>query len=206
MPSQLEREFDTQIDRLFRSRIHKLKSAVWPAKGAAPMMTKKKVNHVIGRLQNVTRDAFLRTKGTKKILREDFDYKRQWHPKRGKGWGRAAKSQHFKNWYEKNITTKNCVYAFWQKKNCLYIGRTLNGKGRPTNHFQKYWFGKATRVDVFAFDRKRDVPRFECLLTHKYDPSYSRMKPSAKKYYSRCAVCDGTDSVKSELKTFFRLK
>ena len=56
------------------------------------------------------------------------------------------KKQSFKKWYESKITTKNCVYAFWNGKRCLYVGRTLNGKGRPTSHFEKHWFGKATKV------------------------------------------------------------
>lgn len=206
MASRLEREFDAQIDKLLQSRLHKVKSIIWTTRGAAPTLTKKKVNRSIGQLQNITRDSILGFKSTKSILKEDFDYKRQWHPKRGKGFGLAAKKQHFKNWYEANIKTKNCVYAICQGKKCLYVGRTLNGKGRPTSHFEKHWFGKATRVDIFAFDRKRDVPRFECLFTHRYEPSYSRMKPSSRRYYTRCTICDAMDQVKSEVKGLFRLK
>jgi len=206
MASRLEREFDSAIGKLVQSRVHGIKSVIWTKGEAAPTFTKKKVSRSIENLQNVVSEALLGSKEVKRILREDFDYKRQWHSKRGKGWGLAANKQHFETWYEANITTKNCVYAIWQKKNCLYIGRTLNGKGRPTAHFEKHWFGKATRVDVFAFDRKRDVPRFECLLTHRHDPSYSRMKPSSKKYYSRCTICDARHNVKSQVKTFFRLK
>jgi hypothetical protein len=137
---------------------------------------------------------------------EDYDYKRQWHSKKGKGFGRTKKKQSFKKWYDKNITTRNCVYAFWNKSRCLYVGRTLNGKGRPTAHFEKYWFGRATRVDVYGFDRRRDVPRFECLLTHKRSPSKSKMKPAKKKYYSPCPVCVGKKFIGDEVRGIFQLR
>jgi hypothetical protein len=139
-------------------------------------------------------------------LLKSFDYRKQWHVTRSKGHGRAAKRRNFKQWYERKVTTRNCVYAFWNGKRCLYVGRTLNGKGRPTHHFDKHWFGAVSRVDIFAFDRKRDVPRFECLFTHRHVPSYSRIGPASKKYYLRCPICESKSSIRREIKALFRLR
>lgn len=178
---------------------------MWPSAGAAPTLSRRKIGKSITKLQDIAELDFLKSKGARKILKS-YDYKRQWHSKKGKGFGRAAKRRSFKYWYDRRITTKNCVYAFWNGSHCLYIGRTLNGKGRPTAHFDKYWFGKATRVDVFGFDRKRNVPQYECMLTHKYEPSNKQMTPSSRRYYTPCPVCVGRKYIKEQVKRLFRLR
>ncbi|MGZ9189085.1 MAG: hypothetical protein ACXW39_03380 [Nitrospira sp.] len=143
MARMAARQFDGELTRLFRARTHQLRAKVWPARGATGKVTKKKVWASIGKLQKLSDGVLLSSKQAKFILR-NYDYKKQWHPKRGKGFGRAAKKRHFKDWYERNITTQNCVYVYWGRSGCLYVGRTLNGKGRPSSHFEKHWFGKAT--------------------------------------------------------------
>jgi hypothetical protein len=203
--SRAANKFDRELTKLFRKRTHGLRAYMWPISGTAPTLARKNVSSAINRLRNIAEDDYLKSRYARRLLSE-YDYKRQWHSKKGKGFGRAAKKRSFKRWYDKKITTKNCVYAFWNGKYCLYVGRTLNGKGRPTSHFDKHWFSKATRVDVYGFDRRRDVPRFECLLTHKRNPSYSIMKPSTKKYYSPCPVCDGKKFIGDEVRWIFRLR
>jgi hypothetical protein len=205
MLSKLERKFDDNINRLLNSRIHIIKSAIWTTRGPAPRLTKRKVTRSIEQLKSIAERVLLRSQVSKEIL-SGFDYKRQWHPKLGKGHGSSAKKRHFKRWYEKHITTKNCVYVFWSHKSCLYVGRTLNGKGRPSSHFEKHWFGKASRLDIYGFERKRDVPRFECMFTHRHKPSYSKIRPSSKKYYSQCPICETEKKIKNGVKSFFRLK
>lgn len=205
MTKMTARMFDTELARLFNTRTRQLRAKVWPSRGAAGKITKKKIQISIGKLQGLAEAALLRSKHGKLIL-GNYDYKRQWHPKRGKGFGRSAKKRHFKDWYERHITTQNCVYVYWGQSRCLYVGRTLNGKGRPSSHFEKHWFGKATRLDVYAFRRKRDVPRFECMFTHLHQPSYSKIKPSTKRFHSRCPVCDVHRAIKGEVKSIFRLR
>jgi len=205
MASSSERQFDEVLQSLFEARTHDLRSEIWTARGPAPKFTKRKIRNAINQLLNLAEEALLRSKQSKEII-GNYDYKKQWHPKRGKGYGRSAKKQNFQQWYERHITTQNCVYVFWSPSSCLYVGRTLNGKGRPTGHFEKHWFGNATRVDVYGFDRKRNVPRFECMFTHWREPSYSKIKPASKKYYSRCPICDVQRHVKTEIKSLFRLR
>jgi hypothetical protein len=173
--------------------------------GKAPLFSKKRLRRSIAKLQEIAVDSYLGSKDARQVYKS-YDHKRQWHSKRNKGYGVRAKKKAFKNWYEQRITTKNSVYVFWDKKKCLYVGRTLNGKGRPTAHFEKYWFRRATRVDVFAFDRKRDVPRYECVLTHRWEPAYSRITPARRRYYTHCPICDGRREIAMSLKSMFRLR
>lgn len=148
----------------------------------------------------------LRSRTTKKIL-SDYDSRKQWHITRSKGHGRTAKRKSFKVWYDKHIKSKNCVYAFWaSKKRCLYVGRTLNGKGRPSSHFEKHWFGPARRIDIFSFKGKRLVPQFECMYTHEHDPSHSKITPATKKFYTRCPICETKREIKKEIAEVFRLR
>lgn len=206
MASRLARKFEKQLLRLFRDRTHGLRAAVSAIPGAGPKMTKKKVLAAIDSLQDLAEKALLRSKRCKDILRKDYDDKKQWHPKRGKGYGRAAKRQSFKEWYDRHVTTQNCVYVFWGPTGCLYVGRTLSGKGRPSSHFDKHWFGKATRIDIYGFDRRKDIPRFECMLTHREKPSYSQITPGSKKFHSRCPICDAQGEIEDEIKRLFRLR
>jgi hypothetical protein len=191
--------------KLFKLRISGLRSSIWPSRGGRPRVTRERIRLTIGKLQDIAEQSILNSKQASHIFAL-HDYKKQWHPKRGKGFGRSEKARSFKRWYEDRISTRNCVYVFWQNNRCLYVGRTLNGKGRPTSHFEKHWFGRATRVDVYGFERKRDVPRYECMFTHYHWPAYSRMKPASKKYYSRCPICDARKDIRSEVQRLFRLR
>lgn len=205
MASNGKSKFDRILSKLFDARTHGLRSQVWATRGAGPHFTKPKIQKAIHQLQDLAESALLRSTDSKKIL-GNYNYKRQWHPKRGKGFGRPAKKQNFKQWYARRITTNNCVYVFWAGKRCLYVGRTLNGEGRPSSHFDKHWFGKATRVDVYGFNGKREVPRFECMFTHLSEPSYSRIKPASKKYYTPCPICAAQENIDLEIRSIFRLR
>jgi hypothetical protein len=143
MSMTAKKQFEDHLLQLFRIRTHKLRSYLWPAAGKAPQLTKTRLTRSISKLQDIAVDDYLDSKFAKKVF-NSYDYKRQWHSKRNKGIGVSAKKRSFKDWYERSITTKNSVYAFWYKSKCLYVGRTLNGKGRATSHFEKYWFRRAT--------------------------------------------------------------
>jgi hypothetical protein len=205
MSPRAARQFDQKLLELFRARTHELRSYMWPTKGAVPKFTKKRVRNTIEKLRDIAEDDYLKSRDARKLLKQ-FDYKRQWHTKRGKGFGRTAKKQSFKKWYERKITTKNCVYAFWNKSRCLYVGRTRRGQGRPLSHFDKYWFGQTTRVDVFGFNGRRDVPQFECMLTHKNKPVHAEHKPSSQRYHTPCPVCAGRTRIGDEVRWLFRIR
>lgn len=203
--SSFAAEFDRELNSLFDARTHDLRSQIWAKRGAAPKFTKTKIKKSIERLNEIAETALLRMPDIRDQLSE-YDHKKRWHPKRGKGFGWSAKKREFRKWYDEHITTRNCVYVFWRNKRCLYVGRTLNGKGRPSAHFEKHWFSQATRIDVYGFDRKREVPRFECLFTHRHRPTQSRIRPATKRYYTRCPICVVKENIRYEIKYLFRLK
>lgn len=205
MAKHSRRKFENELDCLFKIRTHSLVSHYWPTKGATPKLTPSKIRNSIKNLQAIAEKELLSSRYGKELLAA-YDNKKSWHTKRGKGWDRQTKKRTFKLWYDKNITTKNCVYVFWNNKRCLYIGRTLNGKGRPIAHFEKHWFNRATRIDIYGFERKRDVPRFECLLTHKCHPKHSKIRPSQKRYYSKCPICEGDKLIRNQVKYIFRMR
>lgn len=205
MSSRTERKFDQTLTSILRKRMHWVKHFVWPHRGKPPHLTKTTIEHGISELQDLAKATLLKVKPSKVIF-SNYDYKKQWHTKRGKPFRILAKRTAFTEWYQDKITVKNCVYIFWQNRKCLYVGRTLNGHGRPIQHFQKKWFGKCTRIDVYGFDRKRGVPRFECMCTHLHDPTESKIIPARRKYYTKCPICVANEKIKLDLKYLFRLR
>ena len=206
MASRLTMEFDSKLRRLFDDRTHWMKSLVRKkSPGAAPKFSRQKVNKGIESLQAISTEILLRSRLVPKPS-ELFDQKKQWHPKRNKGWGVRKKKSTFKKWYEANVDSPNCVYSFWNGRKCLYLGRTLGGKGRPSSHFEKAWFSKATRIDIWAIRDKRKVPMVECIATHRFDPTYSHIKPSNRKWTSKCPICEVHRNIRDELRQIFRLR
>ena len=206
MTAGTTRAFDHELFELFEYRTHWLKSLIRKrSPGASPQFNRKRVDKTIKKLQHLGTQS-LQTSKLILPLSSFYDVKKQWHPRRGKGHGVRAKEKAFKKWYESQVTYQNCVYAFWSGRNCLYIGRTMNGKGRPSAHFSKHWFSKATRIDIFGSSVKRQVPAFECRMTHKFEPSYSRIRPGHRKGYSRCEICEVRRNIRDEVKYIFALK
>jgi hypothetical protein len=116
------------------------------------------------------------------------------------------KRRMFLEWFESQRINRNCVYAFWARHRCRYVGRTLNGKNRPQSHFQKFWFLGVTRIDIYHSKKKRSIPKLECLLTHRFDPQHSRIKPSGRKWSSRCPICEAQSLVRADVRSLFRLR
>ncbi len=96
--------------------------------------------------------------------------KKQWQCTRNKGWNRKDKKKHFDTWFARHIPYKNCIYIFWKGRKAEYVGRTLNGKGRPQSHFSTFWFNGITRIDIYSTSRASQVPKLECLAIHRFKP------------------------------------
>ena len=129
--------------------------------------------------------------------------KRQWHVR---GWGWKNKRENFKNWSEANIHAENWVYAMWKGQSCLYVGRTVKGRNRPMNHFEKAWFQPTTRIDVYTFSAPREIPRFECLMQHKLEPTRTDNKPAKEGYALKCPVCEEQRYVRLQVQALFPLR
>jgi hypothetical protein len=197
--------FEDELQKLFHDWTHELRSSVWSTQGAKPRVNSAKIRKVIAKLQGIAEQHLLASKNTSEVL-DGYKHKKKWQVK---GRGSDAKTRGFKEWYKQHILNSNNVYAIMRRTktgSCLYVGKTLGGKDRPTAHFNKAFFLKATRVDVYSLPSKKAVPRFECMLTHRDEPRYSKNKPAATKYYYKCPICLARDSIEREIGTLFRLR
>jgi hypothetical protein len=128
-----------------------------------------------------------------------------WQPKKGKGWNRDAKKSSFGKTYESRVGKKGCVYAFWSGNRCEYVGRTKKGKGRPQAHFNKYWFSKVTRIDIWVA-KDSVLPKLECLAMDLFDPVQNDIKAARRKFTSKCPVCSVVEEIREDLRSLFRLR
>jgi hypothetical protein len=196
-------QFDRSLHKLFAARTHKLWALVRkPKPGKAPDFNKKKVEKSIERLRVLATKCLLRPHAIDG-LNQLYDLKRQWHVK---GFGNDRKRKLFADWFGKTIPYQNCVYVFWRNRQCRYIGRTLKGKNRPESQFNKWWFPGVTRIDLYAARGKRNIPKLECLATHRFHPKFSKIRPAASKWAEKCPICETHKVIRTEVKSIFKLK
>ncbi len=198
--------FQTGLDTLFRRYTEKLRrEAGKKSKGPVPKLDRRRLKRRIERLVQCARDSELHTDG-RATFDEAVGEKRQWHPKRGKGWGVDAKRQTFRKWYDDNIYGRNCVYVFWARRKCLYVGRTGAGGRRPVAHFEKFWFRSVTRIDTYIVSGKRKLPMAECLAMDLFHPTKNKARSAQQKWRSRCPVCTKEVRIRKRLKQLFPLR
>lgn len=159
MPSP--REFETGLDTLFRQYTEGLRrDAGKRSRRRVTKFDRRKLRSRIERLVQIATEVELKGDG-RKCFAGTSSEKRQWHAKRGKGWGLEAKKKTFRDWYDENVYGRNCIYIFWAKRKCVYVGRTGAGGRRPHAHFEKYWFRSVTRIDIYIINGKRQLPMAE---------------------------------------------
>lgn len=201
-----ETQFRKQLDDLFHRRTEWLRRSVFGASpGKPPEFSKKRLDNAIERLLDIADDAL-----TNKLARREFsrgvDHRRSWHCKRGKGHGIDRKRDHFSQWYDASFGTRACIYVFWARKRCVYVGKTKKGGSRPASHFEKYWFQPVTRVDIYGARGHRPLPALECLAVHRFGPSQNKNMPAQTKWHRRCPLCEVERHIATELRTIFRLR
>ena len=197
------RQFDEGLDRLFRQFTEGLRrEAGKSARGPAAKFDRHKLRRCIGRLVDIATETELTNNG-KALFDGTCSDKKQWHAKRGKGWGLAARKKTFRDWYDLHVYGRNCVYVFWSKRKCIYVGRTGSGGRRPHAHFEKYWFSSVTRIDMYIIRGKRQLPKAECMAIHLFKPNKNKMKSAQQKFRSKCPICSKEVSVRQSLNRIF---
>jgi|ERR1700722_7696377 len=206
MGSQMTKRSDTKFDEtlsdLFKDRTHWLRAQIRTPHGIPPEFNKEKIQKAIKELQSFATESLIYEHAFRSLSKL-YDQKRQWHVK---GWGREEQRENFTHWLEKEISFKNFVYVFWSNKRCRYVGRTIGGKNRPQSHFEKYWFTGVTRIDVLASRAKREIPKLECLASHRFKPSKAKNKPSSLKWYTPCPICETQEAIRDEMRSIFKLR
>lgn len=203
MSQKKRKEFLGELDKLYKVRTNWLRSKVFGSRpGKPPKMTRAKINRSIARLQSIASEAVAEDFARTVFNREDVS-KKQWHPKRGKGWSRDAKKKNFKAWYQENFGGALCVYVFWNNRRCLYVGKSTKGKSRPANHFEKHWFNSTTRIDIYSVTGIRVLPKLECLAIHHFQPLHNKQRAETKKWTSKCPLCELHQDIESEMHDIF---
>lgn len=198
-------QFARQLRTLFDHSAFKLIALVRPRPGKRPAFGRRKIERVIGRLQDLA---------VKCRFRELVDrgmpplYVRRiaWNVRSPVGRGPLAKRRAFEEWFESTVKASYCIYVFWAGRRCRYVGRSSNGGHRPKSHFEKHWMSGVTRVVIYECAGSRNLPQLECLATHRFDPSHSRVRPAAQRYRAKCPVCTLRRKVRREAKRIFRLR
>src|ERR1041384_116234 len=195
--------FERRLDRLFHDRTYALRSSLGLKRpGPHPKMTRKRIDHSIAALQDLSSSIM-----AGKIARKEF--KENARPKKGRkitGWGWKQQQERFENWFKQKFPNqKDLVYVFWNREKCVYVGRTGAGGSRPSSHFNKKWC-HITRVDVYPTGAKSQTPKLECLAVHRFEPSQNNYKPSAKKCTKKCPLCAIHKEIERELRKIFRIR
>jgi hypothetical protein len=90
--SRAAKEFDSELVKLFRKRTHGLRAYMWPISGTTPKLNRENVSSAIKRLRNFAEEDYLKSQYARRFL-SGYDYKRQWHSKKGKGfWAECKKA------------------------------------------------------------------------------------------------------------------
>lgn len=198
--------FSRQLVDLFERRTHWLRARVnKPGRGRAPSLNRSTVTRGIDRLQKLA-SACLAAQYARREFDKTVDQHKQWHVTKRKGRGWREKKRSFGRWYTTNIDHRNCIYVFWNRSKCLYVGKTVRGRGRPQSHFGKIWFPRATRIDIYSTSQKSQVPRLECLAIHRFNPSENRQRAALKKWTKKCPVCIVHSQIRKELRRIFSLR
>jgi hypothetical protein len=199
------KQFERGLNRLFSRRTAWLRRAVGRKRpGPVPVFSKAKVQPHITALARSAREILL-NKRARAEFRKAILPKRGWQVK-GKAFGFRAKKAKFQQWYDDKIGNSNCVYVFWSRRRCVYIGKTIRGRGRPASHFNKIWFPVITRIDIYPVPHRSEVPMAECLAIDLFKPRENQNRAAKVKYSKKCPVCAAVKDIKRELRSLFRFR
>lgn len=198
-------QFKKRLGKIFDRRTAWLCSIFAKRKPGRPQtISRSNVDDAINALQELA-SAGLADAYARKEFEQSVKGKKSWHVKRGKGWGLNKKKPAFNDWYESVFGKASCVYVFWKANKCLYVGKSSNGGGRPSSHFEKFWFSGVTRIDIYEAS-PRNLPAMECLAIHRFQPRRNKFKASAHKWTKRCPLCTLHRDIEDELRSMFRLR
>jgi hypothetical protein len=199
-------QFRRELDGLFRRRTQWLRTLFEGRRPGPPLsMGRKHVRSAIASLQDLASDAWAHD-----LARTEFDrateFRKSWHPKRGKGRGTDAKRDRFNEWFDEHLGPGPCIYVFWRGRHCVYVGKTGGSGRRISSHFEKHWFASCTRVDVYVVSGRRALTALECLAIHRFQPLRNKFKAERRKWTRRCPLCEVHRDIQSELQAMFRLR
>jgi len=200
------RDFVRELDSLLHRRTDWLRSVLSkPKPGSPKAFGRKHINRGVRRMQSLASDA-LAPRLARDLFEREVDFRKSWHPKKGKGWGRPEKKRTFMRWFADQVQAGPTIYVFWNRRRCLYVGKTDGAGGRVASHFVKHWFSAATRIDCYAVFERRSLTALECMAMHRFQPSYNRAKAESKKWTKKCPLCAIHRDIEAEVRELLRLR
>jgi len=198
-------KFETKLNKMFLERTHELRSKLGLKKrGKHPTINRRKITKSIVELQDLSSNIL--AKGlAKKEFNENITGRKKGRKIKGHGWKKQKAL--FEKWFNETFTNQNnLVYVFWNKKKCVYVGRTGKGGSRPSTHFSNKDFRVITRIDIYPARSKTYLSKLECLAVHYFEPSVNHYKPSSKKWTKKCPLCAVHKHIEKDLRSIFRMK
>jgi len=197
-------EFNKTLLRLFEHRSDWLLHVIGKRRpGAPPAFGRKKLQRAIQNLQTIASASLASKLAKTEFANAVVGKKKAWHVR---GRGAEGKRSVFNKWFEEHIPYRSVIYVFWKGRRCLYVGKTRHGRGRPSAHFDRNWFSRVTRIDVYAVKGKRSLPSMECLAIHRFQPSKNKNKAQSAKWTKKCPLCRVHRSIKSGVESIFKRK
>lgn len=194
----LKGQFDKKLKELLKIRLYKIhKKLKISGAGQPPKYTKRKFKDQIEEIVECIPYILIKTQEIGKEWKRASAHKETF---KANGWGRDEKKKLFKEKYDNKIKFKNCIYVFCNQNKALYVGRTVNGKGRPSSHFTDTRCIGTTNIKIYPTSKLSYVPRLECLAWHILKPNKNKNAPSKPKWSKKCPICHTQDFIKSELK------
>jgi hypothetical protein len=197
--------FERELNKLFNQRTDWLRRKLFTSGvGKPPKFSRKKVDNGIRRLQDIASKALAHNL-TKLEFNQHIGPHKNFYIK---GRGPKEKEARFKDWFSTNFgNSRGFVYVFWGNHGkCIYVGRTGSHEGRPSQHFEKYWFRSVKRVTIFSVNGKSQIPKLECLAIHRFQPTQNEKKAAKTKWTKACPLCKIHKYIEGELRDIFRLR
>ncbi len=198
--------FNRELDNVFRKRSHWLRTVLrGPRPGPPAKLKRRHLERAVAKLQGIAAEAFA-TALARKEFKRSVRQRKSWHAKRGKGFRFEQRQRAFNQWYDDHITSQSCIYVFWARWRCVYVGRTTRGGRRPSSHFDRAWFRPVTRVDVYETTGRRVLPALECLAIHRFQPVRNKFRAQERRWTRKCPLCALHRDIERELRDIFRFR
>jgi hypothetical protein len=197
----LAKQFSNKLEGLWKRRTAELRALVIPRGVGQPQKFSRRVrDRLINKLLEDATGVLLQREGRSEF-RAVASHRRLWQIK---GHGLLKRGASLLGWAEAKLNGP-IVYCFWRKKRCLYVGKGETWR-RLTSYQKSAYLLQATCIEVFLVRNKSQLAKAECLATHLFEPRDKKVKPARAKWGKACPICRKHDSIRSELKTLFKMK
>ena len=193
-------EFLHVLNQAVERRIESIKRIVIAGPGAPKKLDKKIRNKLRALLLDSASRILVREKA-KRELRKLILRKRLRHIA---GYGIDGRFDHIYEWARMKVRGP-IVYAFWNGKKCLYVGKGKSHK-RLKGYKKSYYLKAADCLEVWQVASKNRLASAECLAIHLFNPRDNEKKAAKVKWGRKCPVCKRHDALKEELDYLLRLK